>query len=172
MRVEVRGLRSIRPSETRRATVRRVRFLLPIVAATFLVGCGPTHMVVEDPALDDVNSAHLTIYRPDTFFHKYNPEEPHVQAGDTKLGTLGVGERISLRLPPGEHRISIRESILGFSAWAMETATLNVVAGEEYFVRYAYEMAALARVGDVLVPRARSSLSVVSRGEAEREIQE
>ena len=49
-------------------TPRHIGCLLSIIATFLLAGCGPKHMVVADPALNDGNSGHLTIYRPDTFF--------------------------------------------------------------------------------------------------------
>ena len=92
---------------------RRLGHLLSIIATLLVWGCGSKHMFIESPTLDDANSGHVTIYRPDTYFQKYRPDEPHIYIGDRKIETLGVGERISVRLPPGEHRISVRDSLLG-----------------------------------------------------------
>ena len=120
----------------RNAIGRRIGYLILVVATVFVFGCGPKHMVIEDPTLNDSNSGHLTIYRPDAYFHKYNPEEPHVYVGDRKIESLGVGERISLRLPAGEHQITVRESMLGISTYTLGTVRLNVETGEEHLIRF------------------------------------
>ena len=154
------------------ATVRR-RFgqLLLVVVPSLLIGCGPKHMLVEDSTLHESNSAHLVIYRPDTYFHKYNPEEPHVYIGDRKIETLGVGERISMRLPPGEHQVIVRSSILGIPTYTVGTVRLSVETGGEYYVRYSRDLSGFRSVsGGVVYPVGRSSLRVVSPEVARNEL--
>ena len=142
---------------------RRLGHLLSIIATLLVWGCGSKHMFIESPTLDDANSGHVTIYRPDTYFQKYRPDEPHIYIGDRKIETLGVGERISVRLPPGEHRISVRDSLLGIPTYTAGTVGLNVESGGEYFVRYVYDLSEFATMpGGVAYPVGQSSISVVS----------
>ena len=153
---------------------RRTGQLLSVVATLLVYGCGPQYMIVENPTLDETNSGHLTIYRPDTYFHKYHPGEPHIYIDDRKIETLGVGERISVRVPPGEHRISVRDSLLGIPTYTEGTVALNVETGERYYIRYVYDLSEFATTsGGVAYPVGQSSLSIVpprvARGEGHQE---
>ena len=153
------------------ATVkRRIVYLLLVVVPSLLIGCGPTHMVIEDSTLHETNSGHLTIYRPDTYFHKYNPGEPHVYIDDRKIETLGVGERILVRLPPGEHQVVVRDSLLGIPTYTVGTVRLEVETGGEYYVRYSYDMSGFGMLsGSVAYPLGESSLRIVTPREARNE---
>ena len=150
---------------------RRIGYLFSIAATSLVFGCGPKHMVIEDSTLHDANSGHLTIYRPDTFFHRYKPDEPHVFVDEAEIETLGVGERISVRLPPGEHRIVVRATLLGIPTYTKGEVRLKVEAGGEYYVRHSYDLAEFGTDGSTLYPVGRSSLSIVPAQVARREIQ-
>ena len=150
---------------------RRIGVLLLVVVPTWLmIGCGPEHTVIEDSTLHESNSGHLTIYRPDTYFHKFHPEEPHVYIDDRRVKTLGVGERILVRLPPGEHQIVVRDSLLGIPTYMVGTVRLGVEAGGEYYVRYSYDMSGFGMLpGSVAYPLGESSLRIVTPQEARNE---
>ena len=82
-------------------------------------------MEVRKTDLSPGQAGTFIIYRPDTSFHKYNSEEPFVYLDEEQIGTLGVGETITVRVAPGRHEVRIKSSFLflpGFEAGRVEFA--------------------------------------------------
>jgi hypothetical protein len=85
----------------------------------------------------------LIVYRPDVFFHKYNPEEPFVYVNGKKIGSLGVGETLETQIHPGRNTVMLKGSLLFMPAFKIGEIEIVAKKAQEYFVRYSYEFAYL-----------------------------
>ena len=81
---------------------RLARFLPFLLASVVLSGCGPKEQLVRKVTAKNTPPAKILVYRPDTFFHKWNPEEPYVYLDGEEVGTLGVSETLTFEVEPGE----------------------------------------------------------------------
>ena len=102
-------------------------------------GCANQTPFRQDSGLDDDNSGKLIVYRPRTFYQRGNPDRPFFYIDDQKVGQLGVGSSIRLKLRPGQYRLDMRESILFQPTYVSRSLTLTVSPGETYYVRYSQE---------------------------------
>jgi hypothetical protein len=117
------------------------RSLIVAAAALPLAACQTTSSELKpDPSLTPANSALLVVYRPRQLFHSANPEKPYVYLNGQHIGNLGTGDVISLRVPPGEHKVSMRQMVLFSPAWEIGTVPVTMETGKVYYVRYSYDM--------------------------------
>lgn len=114
---------------------------LPLIINALLIvsACASTNPFVEEPNLTKSNSAQLTIYRPNTSFHKLNPEKPFVYIDDKKLGKLGVGRDLQVNLPKGKYSISIKQPFMFMPFNESNRLELEITENKAYYVRYAYD---------------------------------
>ena len=90
---------------------RLIPFLAMLGYVLVLSGCGPKEQFVRSSTLTADESGTLILYRPDTFFHRWNPEEPIVYLDGERVGTLGVGETLTMEVGPGVHGVVLTRTI-------------------------------------------------------------
>ncbi len=100
-------------------------------------GCASTVEYVRNPALNEDNAATVIIYRPNTSYHKFNPEKPFVYIDDKLLGKLGVNSSLRVHLPKGSYKISIKQPFMFMPANESNKLELQVNEHKYYYVRYA-----------------------------------
>jgi len=125
-----------------------VKYSLVLFAFMFIAGCATTSKdYVEPKELNDGNSAIVNIYRTDVAYHSLNPEKPFFYVDDMYIGKLGTGGSISIKLTPGEHALSSRESILFLPAGESGSVKGTFSAGQKYYFRYSKEFTNVVPTG-------------------------
>jgi hypothetical protein len=128
---------------------------LRIVCFAFVMlfyGCATRTPFLHEAGLTAETSATLVVYRPQTYFHALNPERPFLYIDDKEVGTLSIGGALQLNLKPGSYRLSMREPILFMPAYESRAVSLDVKAGEAYYVRYAREFGGVSVIqGSALI---------------------
>ena len=113
---------------------------LACVTAVMLGACAtPAPPAALDAALTEANSANLIVYRPKTSFHSANPELPFLYVNGQQVGKLAVGGALEVRLPVGEHALSMKEPVLFMPAFESHKRALKADPGKTYYVRYSRE---------------------------------
>ena len=114
----------------------------------FVSGCATTSKdYIESKELNVGNSASVNIYRTDVAYHSLNPEKPFFYVDDMYIGKLGTGGIISIKLTPGEHILTSRESILFMPGGESGRVKGMFSAGEEYYFRYSKEFSSVVPTG-------------------------
>lgn len=102
------------------------------------------------------------VYRNKTSFHALNPERPSLYVGETRVGTLAIGQSHCLRLQPGKHTISVKEPILFMPTYTSARVEVEVTGTAPVYVRYAKEFSGVIGAGSTTTVTGSSKLQLVS----------
>jgi len=136
--------------------------ILMAITGSFL-GCAARTPYLQDFSLTDKNSGQITIYRTQTSYHSLNPEKPFVFVGDREVGTLAVGSSLTIRLPSGDHRFSIREPLMFQPVRESRSLMVTVKSGENYYLRYSNEAGGVIPLGGGAVFTSVTGLDLVPK---------
>lgn len=100
---------------------------LSTLSALFLCGCAVGGAAFEDPALAPAGSAVVYFYRPPEM--QGSALTLHVMDKGAEIATLKNGQFVAVPMEPGQHEFST-------NATRRETVTIDVTAGETYYLRY------------------------------------
>lgn len=107
----------------------------------------------------------VQVYRMKTSFNRVNPELPYVFADDQKIGRLGVGKTLCLKLAPGKHVVAIKEAFMFMPGPTSGTVEVEVLEGKSIYVRYAKEFGGMAATPTGAMVTARDSLRLATEDE-------
>jgi hypothetical protein len=79
------------------------------------------------------------VYRNKTSFESLSFEKPFVYVGDERVGKLGTGDSICLRMADGRYIVSVKAPIAFMPAFTVGKVEVEVLAGAPVYVRYAKE---------------------------------
>ena len=119
------------------------RMMSCIIVCLLIAGCSSKGTFQRDHSLHEDNAATIIVYRPNTYFHRADPEKPFIYINDTKLGKLGIGSNLRISVPNGKYSISVKQSLLFMPG--KETNRLELVVDEHkhYYVRYSYDFSGI-----------------------------
>ena len=121
-------------------TGRAFAFASAVTLAATLSSCATQQAgLPRDPNLTNENSATVVVYRPHTRFHRANPELPFLYVNGQQVGKLAINSAIEIRVPVGEHALSMKEPVLFMPAYDSRQLALKAEPGKTYFVRYSRE---------------------------------
>jgi hypothetical protein len=123
-------------------TSRLLAFASSATLAATLSSCATQQSgLPRDPNLTNENSATVVVYRPNTSFHRLDPELPFLYVNGQQVGKLAINSAIEIRVPVGEHALSMKEPLLFMPAYESRKVALKAEPGKTYFVRYSRELA-------------------------------
>lgn len=140
------------------------RLLLLSALGSTLVACASTY---QSPAIAPEETATITLYRTRVAFHSLNLERPFFYIDGQKVGQLGTGDSLSVPVAPGEHVVTVKESMLFMPTFEVGRIELNAGAGETYYIRYSMEFSGLSSNGMQTVPVGSSKFSPATREQFE-----
>jgi len=124
----------------------RIYFIIIVLLSLF--GCAATGgKYIEPKNLDNTNFSHITIYRTDVAYHSLNPENPFFYLDGKLVGKLGTGNSVTIKVAPGEHTLSSKESILFMPGSESGKLKGKFEAGKKYYFRYSKEFANVIPIG-------------------------
>ena len=122
--------------------------LISIFTIVLLTGCASNSArFVQDQSLTSQNSAVVYLYRTDTSYHMLNPEKPFFYVNDEYISKLGTGDFFIIKLEPGNHEFSVKESIAFMPGFESGKVVGAFQAGQEYYIRYSKEFSGATIIG-------------------------
>jgi len=111
-----------------------------LVSVVFVSGCSstPTYKVSLGANLSSLGELHL--YRTNVRYHSLNPEKPFFYIDGKFVGKMGTGDSISIKVEPGNHIISVKDSIFFMPSTEKGNIGLKVDEKQNYYIRYSKEM--------------------------------
>jgi len=123
--------------------------ILILLVAIFLVSCAtsqststsvaPSVPASKIEASEATQGCSVYVYRNKTSFESLNFEKPFVYVGDERVGKLGTGDSICLRMAEGRYTVSVKAPIAFMPAFIVGKVEVEVIAGAPVYVRYAKE---------------------------------
>lgn len=111
-------------------------------------GCATTEKYVVDPNYSDQDLSTLIIYRTKTAFHSLNPELPFIYIDEAVAAKLSVGAYKTVKVPPGKHRLSVRQSILFMPGSESDSFEHVFEPGQTYYLRYSMDFGGAVPIGN------------------------
>jgi hypothetical protein len=111
---------------------------------------------------DETVGCSVYVYRNKTWFHRFNPEKPFVYVGDERVGKLGVGDSVCLRMPEGKYTVSIKEPILFMPTYAIGKVDIEVRTNAPVYVRYSKEFSGVIVTGSTTAVTGNNRVQVVT----------
>jgi hypothetical protein len=111
--------------------------------------------------IDQTEGCSVYVYRNKTSFHRFNPEKPYVYVGEERVGRLGVGDSICLRMPDGKYNVSIKEPIAFVPTYTSGKLDIEVLSSTPVYVRYAKDFAGVVVSGSNATVTGSSKLQMV-----------
>ena len=140
--------------------------------ATLLTACATNRPTTDTAASaskievsEDTSGCSVYVYRNRTMFERGNPEKPFLYVGEEKIGRLGIGDSVCLKMPDGKYTISVKGSIAFMPSFTVGQVDVDVVAGAPVYVRYAKQFGGVAPAGANTTTVGRSSVQIATQAQ-------
>lgn len=138
-----------------------------IAALCACTASGPPFTPATETSSDN---ALVYVYRPDTLFYSADPDVPILYLDGVRLLRLRINGYTWLEVEPGQHAISLKESLLGLPSWTIGEIDLPAESGRTYYIRYTYDYAGTAFDGTYAYATGQSTFTIVPNALGKQEI--
>lgn len=113
-------------------------------------------------ASDATDGCSVYVYRNKTSFHRFNPEKPFVYVDEERVGKLGVGDSICLKMAAGKYTVSIKAPIAFMPTYTVGKVDIEVLADTPIYVRYSKDFSGVVVSGATATATGSSTMQVVT----------
>ncbi len=112
-----------------------LNFLL-FFSVILLSSCSKNNTYQIPSSIKNTELATVYIYRTNSSFHMFNPEKPFFYIDEKYIGKLGTGQELVIKVIPGEHIFTVKDSILFMPGLEDGKVKINIEKNKTYYLRY------------------------------------